>query len=125
MVWEHFYGMTKQRYGEGFPETTSSITSFEIESDVVSLNGREPLQTDVEIGEDDKLHDVVRRSTTNSMVSGSFNKSHLHTMTPRASNLTGVEIYSVNIEPLFLQQVQVLEVLECFMVLQVSEKSKK
>lgn len=83
---------------EQFPETAGSITSFRVESDVVSLNGREPLQADAEIGDDGKLHVVVRRSATSSMVS-SFNKSHglnsLTSMTPRASNLTGVEIYSV------------------------------
>ncbi|XWS73343.1 hypothetical protein CRYUN_Cryun02cG0120100 [Craigia yunnanensis] len=83
---------------EQFPETAGSITSFRVESDVVSLNGREPLQADAEIGDDGKLHVVVRRSSASSMVS-SFNKSHglnsLTSMTPRASNLTGVEIYSV------------------------------
>ncbi|KAF2309159.1 hypothetical protein GH714_000920 [Hevea brasiliensis] len=80
------------------PETAGSITSFRVDSDVVSLNGREPLQTETEIGEDGKLHVVVRRSSTSSMMS-SFNKSHglnsLTSMNPRASNLTGVEIYSV------------------------------
>ncbi|TKY54508.1 Auxin efflux carrier component 2 [Spatholobus suberectus] len=79
---------------EQFPETAGSITSFRVDSDVVSLNGREPLQTDAEIGEDGKLHVVVKRSAASSMIS-SFNKSHLTSMTPRASNLTGVEIYSV------------------------------
>ncbi|KAI3715660.1 hypothetical protein L6452_22646 [Arctium lappa] len=49
---------------EQFPETAGSITSFHVESDVVSLNGREPLQTDAEIGDDGKLHVVVRRSST-------------------------------------------------------------
>ncbi|KAI3811454.1 hypothetical protein L1987_21178 [Smallanthus sonchifolius] len=83
---------------EQFPETAGSITSFHVESDVVSLNGREPLQTDAEIGDDGKLHVVVRRSSTASSrsVISSYNKSHNITgMTPRASNLTGVEIYSV------------------------------
>lgn len=83
---------------EQFPETAGSITSFRVDSDVVSLNGREPLQTDAEIGDDGKLHVVVRRSAASSMVS-SFNKSHgfnsITSITPRASNLTGVEIYSV------------------------------
>lgn len=83
---------------EQFPETAGSITSFRVDSDVVSLNGREPLQADAEIGDDGKLHVVVRRSSASSIVS-SFNKSHglnsLTSMTPRASNLTGVEIYSV------------------------------
>ncbi|KAL6191803.1 hypothetical protein ACLB2K_038192 [Fragaria x ananassa] len=83
---------------EQFPETAGSITSFRVDSDVVSLNGREPLQTDAEIGEDGKLHVVVKRSAASSMVS-SFKSHGLNSlnsgMTPRASNLTGVEIYSV------------------------------
>ncbi|XP_004507913.1 auxin efflux carrier component 2 [Cicer arietinum] len=88
------YRAAKLLITEQFPETAASITSFKVDSDVVSLNGRDPLQTDAEIGEDGKLHVVVKRSAPTSMVS-SFNKSHLTNMTPRASNLTGVEIYSV------------------------------
>ncbi|KAL0729175.1 hypothetical protein Bca4012_025268 [Brassica carinata] len=85
---------------EQFPETAGSITSFRVDSDVVSLNGREPLQTDAEIGDDGKLHVVVRRSSAASSMVSSFNKSHggglnSSMITPRASNLTGVEIYSV------------------------------
>ncbi|VVB16273.1 unnamed protein product [Arabis nemorensis] len=86
---------------EQFPETAGSITSFRVDSDVISLNGREPLQTEAEIGDDGKLHVVVRRSSAASSMISSFNKSHggggLHSsmITPRASNLTGVEIYSV------------------------------
>ncbi|CAN6841576.1 unnamed protein product [Brassica oleracea] len=85
---------------EQFPETAGSITSFRVDSDVVSLNGREPLQTDAEIGDDGKLHVVVRRSSAASSMISSFNKSHVgglnsSMITPRASNLTGVEIYSV------------------------------
>ncbi|GAU38015.1 hypothetical protein TSUD_205550 [Trifolium subterraneum] len=78
-----------------FPETAASITSFKVDSDVFSLNDREPLETDSEIGEDGKLRVFVKRSTTNSMVSGSFNKSNLNNMTPQASILTGFEICSV------------------------------
>ena len=84
---------------EQFPETAGSITSFRVDSDVVSLNGREPLETDAEIGDDGKLHVVVRRSSSSSVVSSSvYKKSHGFnsiSMTPRASNLTGVEIYSI------------------------------
>lgn len=91
------YRGAKLLMNDQFPETAGSITSFRVESDVISLNGREPLQADAEIGEDGKLHVVVRRSNAPSMIS-SF-KSHglnsLTSMTPRASNLTGVEIYSV------------------------------
>ncbi|XVF69866.1 hypothetical protein PTKIN_Ptkin11bG0114800 [Pterospermum kingtungense] len=98
MLFMFEYRGAKLLINEQFPETAGSITSFRVESDVVSLNGREPLQADAEIGDDGKLHVVVRRSAASSMVS-SFNKSHglnsLTSMTPRASNLTGVEIYSV------------------------------
>ncbi|XP_022134911.1 auxin efflux carrier component 2 [Momordica charantia] len=98
MLFMFEYRGAKLLITEQFPETAASITSFRVDSDVVSLNGREALQADAEIGDDGKLHVVVRRSAASSMVS-SFNKSHglnsLTSMTPRASNLTGVEIYSV------------------------------
>ncbi|XP_041017482.1 auxin efflux carrier component 2-like [Juglans microcarpa x Juglans regia] len=67
---------------ELFPDSAGSIASFRVDTDVVSLDGREPLQADAEIGDDGKLHVVVRKSSASSV-------------TPRASNLTGVEIYSV------------------------------
>ncbi|KAK3038273.1 hypothetical protein RJ639_029861 [Escallonia herrerae] len=92
MLFMFEYRGAKLLITEQFPETAGSITSFRVESDVVSLNGREPLQADAEIGDDGKLHVVVRRSTAPSMIS-SYNKSRA--ITPRASNLTGVEIYSV------------------------------
>ncbi|XP_057464094.1 LOW QUALITY PROTEIN: auxin efflux carrier component 2-like [Actinidia eriantha] len=92
------YRGAKLLISEQFPETAGSITSFRVDSDVVSLNGRESLQADAEIGDDGKLHVVVRRSTSSSIIS-SFNKSQalnpMSSITPRASNLTGVEIYSV------------------------------
>ncbi|KAJ0090108.1 hypothetical protein Patl1_14110 [Pistacia atlantica] len=91
MLFMFEYRGAKLLITEQFPETAGSITSFRVDSDVVSLNGREPLQADAEIGDDGKLHVVVRRSGASSMVS-SFNKSHglnsLTSMTPRASNLT-------------------------------------
>ncbi|KAJ7979381.1 Auxin efflux carrier component [Quillaja saponaria] len=94
MLFMFEYRGAKLLITEQFPETAGSITSFRVDSDVVSLNGREPLQADAEIGEDGKLHVKVRRSSASSMIS-SFNKSQITSMTPRASNLTGVEIYSV------------------------------
>ncbi|KAL6135253.1 hypothetical protein ACLB2K_067481 [Fragaria x ananassa] len=94
------YRGAKLLIAEQFPETAGAITSFLVDSDVVSLNGREPLQTDAEIGEDGKLHVVVRRSSASSFVSHGWNSMNSG-MTPRASNLTGVEIYSVqsSLEP--------------------------
>ncbi|KAH0652242.1 hypothetical protein KY290_030682 [Solanum tuberosum] len=96
MLFMFEYRGAKLLIGEQFPETAASITSFRVESDVISLNGREPLQADAEIGDDGKLHVIVRRSSASSIIS-SYNKGILQSnnMTPRASNLTGVEIYSV------------------------------
>ncbi|OVA13048.1 Auxin efflux carrier [Macleaya cordata] len=99
MLFMFEYRGAKLLISEQFPETAGSITSFRVESDVVSLNGREPLQADAEIGDDGKLHVVVRRSTSSRSMISSYNKSHglnsLTSITPRASNLTGVEIYSI------------------------------
>ncbi|KAK8655637.1 hypothetical protein V6N13_108210 [Hibiscus sabdariffa] len=72
---------------EQFPETAASIVSFKVDSDVVSLDGRDFLETDAEIGQDGKLHVVLRKSNASRR---SF------AMTPRPSNLTGAEIYSLS-----------------------------
>lgn len=95
MLFMFEYRGAKLLITDQFPETAGSITSFKVDSDVISLNGREPLQADAEIGDDGKLHVVVKRSTSASVIS-SYNKGlHSSAITPRASNLTGVEIYSV------------------------------
>ncbi|XXG51524.1 hypothetical protein AAC387_Pa03g0067 [Persea americana] len=100
MLFMFEYRGAKALITEQFPDTAGSITSFRVESDVMSLNGRDPLQAEAEVGDDGKLHVVVRKSSVSSrsMVS-SYNKSHglnsMNSITPRASNLSGVEIYSV------------------------------
>ncbi|KAF8102624.1 hypothetical protein N665_0198s0318 [Sinapis alba] len=87
---------------EQFSETAGSITSFRVDSDVISLSSRESLETDVELGDDGKLHVVVRRSSAASSIISSFNKSHgggfnsSMMISPRASNLNDVEFYSVS-----------------------------
>ncbi|XP_021740943.1 auxin efflux carrier component 4-like isoform X3 [Chenopodium quinoa] len=73
---------------EQFPETAASIVSFKVDSDVVSLDGRDFLETDAELGQDGKLHVVVRKSNAS--------RRSLSGMTPRPSNLTGAEIYSLS-----------------------------
>ncbi|MCO5593390.1 hypothetical protein L7F22_047403 [Adiantum nelumboides] len=91
---------------EQFPETAASIISFKVDSDVMSLDGREPLQTQADIGEDGKIRVTIRRSTSSrsqalnpftsprrSLGLGSMPSSKA--ITPRPSNLTGAEIYSV------------------------------
>ncbi|KAJ1418431.1 Membrane transport protein [Sesbania bispinosa] len=72
---------------EQFPETAASIVSFKVDSDVVSLDGRDYLETDAEVGHDGKLHVTVRKSNAS-------RRSFM--MTPRPSNLTGAEIYSLS-----------------------------
>lgn len=77
---------------EQFPVTAGSINSFKVESDVLSLNGHEPLQADANIAEGGKLHVVVRRETASSRVSSSNKSLRLNSISssnPRASNLTG------------------------------------
>ncbi|CDY38263.1 BnaA10g11110D [Brassica napus] len=94
------YRGAKLLISEQFPKTAGSITSFRVDSDVISLTSHDSLETDEEIGVDGKLHVVVRRSNAaSSMIS--FNKSpgggiNSSMNTPRASNLSDVEIYSVS-----------------------------
>ncbi|KAL9389628.1 hypothetical protein Peur_018233 [Populus x canadensis] len=87
------YRGAKMLIMEQFPETAASIVSFKVDSDVVSLDGRDFLETDAEIGDDGKLHVTVRKSNASrrSLGPGSFSG-----MTPRPSNLTGAEIYSLS-----------------------------
>lgn len=78
---------------EQFPETAASIVSVRVESDVVSLDGRDFLETDAEIGQDGKLHVTVRKSNASRR---SLGPCSLPALTPRPSNLTGAEIYSLS-----------------------------
>ncbi|XP_027353608.1 auxin efflux carrier component 2-like [Abrus precatorius] len=98
-VWSTFllfmfeYRAAKKLILEQFPESAGAITSLRVDSNVSSLNGKEPLQADAEIVENGNLHVVVRNLSRSMSMFSSFNKSH-SISTPRASNLTGVEIYS-------------------------------
>ncbi|CAN0891446.1 Auxin efflux carrier component 1 [Linum grandiflorum] len=78
---------------EQFPDTAGSIVSIHVDSDVMSLDGRQPLETEAEIKEDGKLHVTVRRS--NASRSDIFSRGGLSSATPRPSNLTNAEIYSL------------------------------
>ncbi|KAK9074538.1 hypothetical protein SSX86_007136 [Deinandra increscens subsp. villosa] len=84
------YRGAKILISEQFPETGGAIASFKVGSDVVSLDGHDLLETDAEIGEDGKLHVTVRKSNVSRRSVG------LAGLTPRPSNLTGVEIYSLS-----------------------------
>ncbi|KAL3693402.1 hypothetical protein R1sor_007053 [Riccia sorocarpa] len=87
---------------EQFPDTAASIVSFKVDSDVTSLDGKEPVQTEAEVGDDGKLHVKVRKSVSSSQGISSRRSQGLLSMpsskalTPRPSNLTGAEIYSLH-----------------------------
>ncbi|KAJ4973186.1 hypothetical protein NE237_006360 [Protea cynaroides] len=81
------YRGAKMLIMEQFPDTAASIVSFKIDSDVVSLDGREFLETETEIGDDGKLHVSLRKSNVSRRSMG---------LTPRPSNLTGADIYSLS-----------------------------
>nr|XP_027097054.1 auxin efflux carrier component 3-like [Coffea arabica]XP_027099949.1 auxin efflux carrier component 3-like [Coffea arabica] len=87
------YRGAKMLIMEQFPETAASIVSFKVESDVVSLDGQDFLETDAEIGDDGKLHVTVRKSNASRR---SLGHCSLPALTPRPSNLTGAEIYSLS-----------------------------
>ncbi|KAK7354670.1 hypothetical protein VNO80_20136 [Phaseolus coccineus] len=74
------YRGAKLLISEQFPETAGAIASLRVDSNVDSLSDRKILETNAETGEDGNLHVVVRSVSRSVSV---------------ASNLTGIEIYSV------------------------------
>ncbi|KAL2999423.1 hypothetical protein AAZX31_09G158500 [Glycine max] len=80
---------------EQFPDTAASIVSIHVDSDVMSLDGRQPLETEAEIKEDGKLHVTVRKSNASRSDIFSRRSQGLSSTTPRPSNLTNAEIYSL------------------------------
>ncbi|MCO5577638.1 hypothetical protein L7F22_031469 [Adiantum nelumboides] len=100
------YRAAKNLVMDQFPGVGASIVEFKVESDVVSLDGREPLQTQADIGEDGKIRVTIRKSTSSRPPSlnmfasprrslGMVSMPSSKAITPRPSNLTGVEVYSV------------------------------
>ncbi|XP_057469579.1 auxin efflux carrier component 6-like [Actinidia eriantha] len=69
--------------------TAASISKFEIDGDVISLDGRDPLHTESETDGAGRIRVRIRRSTSSAPSSSIV-------ITPRASNLSGAEVYSVN-----------------------------
>lgn len=80
---------------EQFPDTAGSIVSIHVDSDVMSLDGRQPLETEAEIKEDGKLHVTVRKSNASRSDIFSRRSHGFSSTTPRPSNLTNAEIYSL------------------------------
>ncbi|GFP80220.1 probable auxin efflux carrier component 6 [Phtheirospermum japonicum] len=73
-----------------FPGQAAAITKFDIDNDVISLDGRDPLCTDSEIDENGHIRVRIRRSTSSAPPSSTMG------ITPRASNLSNAEIFSIN-----------------------------
>uniref|UniRef100_A0A0E0BNL5 Auxin efflux carrier component n=1 Tax=Oryza glumipatula TaxID=40148 RepID=A0A0E0BNL5_9ORYZ len=86
---------------EQFPDTAASIVSFRVDSDVVSLagggGGAAELQAEAEVGDDGRMRVTVRKSTSSRSEAACSHgtQSHSQSMQPRVSNLSGVEIYSL------------------------------
>ncbi|XP_042403619.1 auxin efflux carrier component 6-like [Zingiber officinale] len=72
----------------------AAITKFEIDGDIISLDGRDPLQAESEIDAEGRIRVRIRRST--SSAPGSAISSSLGITPRRLSNISGAEIYSVN-----------------------------
>ncbi|OIT19345.1 PREDICTED: probable auxin efflux carrier component 1b [Nicotiana attenuata] len=92
------YRGARMLIAEQFPDTAGDIVSFKIDSDVMSLDGKEPLETQAEVGEDGKLHVTVRKSCSSRSEVFSRMSHGLNTgvsLTPRPSNLSNAEIYSL------------------------------
>ncbi|XP_010909244.1 probable auxin efflux carrier component 1c isoform X1 [Elaeis guineensis] len=96
MLFMFEYRGAKLLITEQFPDTAGSIASITVDSDVVSLDGRrDALETEAEIKEDGKLHVTVRRSNASRSDVYSRRSQGFSTATPRPSNLTNAEIYSL------------------------------
>ncbi|GER38754.1 auxin efflux carrier family protein [Striga asiatica] len=67
----------------------AAITEIHVDNDVISLDGRDPLCTDSEIDGSGRIHVRIRRSTSSAPQSSTVGP------TPRASNLSSAEIFSV------------------------------
>lgn len=89
------YRGARMLIAEQFPDTAGSIISFRVDSDIISLDGREQLQTEAEVGEGGKLHVTVRKSTSSRSEIFSRRSHGVNSITPRPSNLTNAEIYSL------------------------------
>ncbi|KAJ4713533.1 Auxin efflux carrier component [Melia azedarach] len=95
MLFMFEYRGARMLISEQFPDTAGSIVSIHVDSDIMSLDGRQPLETDAEIKEDGKLHVTVRKSNASRSDIFSRRSQGLSSTTPRPSNLTNAEIYSL------------------------------
>ncbi|KAK8577451.1 hypothetical protein V6N13_027723 [Hibiscus sabdariffa] len=95
MLFMFEYRGARMLISEQFPDTGGTIVSIHVDSDIVSLDGRQPLETEAEIKEDGKLHVTVRKSNASRSDVLSRKSQGFNSTTPRPSNLTNAEIYSL------------------------------
>jgi auxin efflux carrier family len=81
---------------EQFPDTAGAIASIVVDPDVISLDGRSnAIETEAEVKDDGKIHVTVRRSSASRSDIYSRRSMGFSSTTPRPSNLTNAEIYSL------------------------------
>nr|GFA13439.1 putative auxin efflux carrier [Tanacetum cinerariifolium] len=88
---------------EHFPESGGNIVSIKVDSDVVSLDGQDVLETSADVGDDGKLHVTVRKSNVSrrSLEVGSLSGAEIYSLrssviqTPRPSNFDQSGFYSI------------------------------
>ncbi|KAL9678210.1 hypothetical protein QQ045_016049 [Rhodiola kirilowii] len=85
------YRAAKMLITDQFPDKAGSIVSFKVEPDVVSLDGNECLETDMTVLGDGKVHVTLRKSNASRL-----RRSGLDASSPRPSNFSEAEIYSMN-----------------------------
>ncbi|XP_014512525.1 auxin efflux carrier component 1a [Vigna radiata var. radiata] len=95
MLFMFEYRGARMLISEQFPDTGATIVSIHVDSDVMSLDGRQPLETQTQIKEDGKLHVTVRKSNASRSDIFSRRSQGFSSTTPRPSNLTNAEIYSL------------------------------
>ncbi|CAK7346841.1 unnamed protein product [Dovyalis caffra] len=77
-----------------FPgHAAASISKIELDDDVISLDGRDPLRTESETDGTGRIRVRIRRSTSSAPDSA---LSSSICLTPRPSNLSNAEVFSVN-----------------------------
>ncbi|KAJ1703303.1 hypothetical protein LUZ63_003082 [Rhynchospora breviuscula] len=84
---------------EQFPGATAAhITTIHVDSDIISLDGCNPFYAESETDLNGRVHVRIRKSTSTSARSPGLTSSSLG-MTPRLSNISGAEIYSIQPTP--------------------------
>ncbi|KAL7608044.1 hypothetical protein Lser_V15G11697 [Lactuca serriola] len=102
LVFFEFRG-AKMLIMERFPESGGDIVSIKVDTDVVSLDGQDFLETATEIGDDGKLHVMVRKSNASrkSIGVGSLSGAEIYSIsssaiqTPRCSNFNQSDFFSI------------------------------